>query len=125
MSDAKVAKVVDEYTLVINRGESDGVSEGDKFLVYSVGEEVKDPDTGEVLGDFEDVKGTGEVVHVQGKMSTIESNMTKVGIIKKVKKFSRRGGITNLFGPNKVEEYQPPETKSFDGPKVGDLVRPA
>lgn len=46
----KVAKVNDKYTLVLNKGEKDGVEVGQRVLIYSVGDEIADPDTTESLG---------------------------------------------------------------------------
>src|SRR5664280_1707560 len=45
----KIAKA-DGGTLYVNAGSEAGVKEGDEFNVYRVGEQIKDPDTGEVLG---------------------------------------------------------------------------
>ena len=48
----KVAGVEDEYTVLINKGEEDGVKLGTVFAVESSedGRPVLDPDTGKVLG---------------------------------------------------------------------------
>lgn len=69
----KVVRVIDEYQIVINRGEKDGVCKGQKFLVYKLDEEIIDPDTNENLGMLEIVCGEGSVEHVQDKMSTLKS----------------------------------------------------
>lgn len=75
MKQAKVIKILDEYTLVINKGSEDTVKIGDVCLVYQLdNEELIDPDTKENLGVLEIVKGFGKVIHVQEKISTIESN---------------------------------------------------
>lgn len=74
----RVAKVLTEYHVVLNAGWEDEVSPGMQFVVFSVGEEIKDPDTGASLGLLEYVKGTVEVEHVQPRMcvciSTIRGN---------------------------------------------------
>ena len=71
--DGLVAKVIDRQTVVLNKGAQDGISEGNKFVVFSLGEEVHDPKTGESLGILEEVKGKGKVVHVQDRVCTIET----------------------------------------------------
>ena len=71
--DGLVAKVIDSQTVVLNKGALDGISEGNKFVVFSLGEEVHDPKTGESLGILEEVKGKGKVVHVQDRVCTIET----------------------------------------------------
>jgi len=43
---ATVVKVIDDYKLVINRGEISGIREGQRMLVYNTSEEeIKDPQT--------------------------------------------------------------------------------
>ena len=71
--DGLVAKVIDSQKVVLNKGAQDGISEGDRFVVFSLGEEVHDPKTGESLGMLEEVKGKGKVVHVQDCVCTIET----------------------------------------------------
>ncbi|NQE04351.1 hypothetical protein C5S32_00635 [ANME-1 cluster archaeon GoMg1] len=65
--EGKVAEIVDEYTVVINRGQEHGVEEDMRFVIYEPGEEIKDPETDESLGKFEYVKAKVEVVNVQEK----------------------------------------------------------
>ncbi len=65
----KVAKIIDEYSLIINVGRKDGVSEGMVFVVYAEGDEVKDPDTGRSLGKWEIIKGRIVAAHVQELLS--------------------------------------------------------
>ena len=71
--DGLVAKVIDSQTVVLNIGASNGVSTGDEFVVFSLGEEVLDPKTGQNLGILENVKGKGKAVHVQDHLCTIEA----------------------------------------------------
>ena len=71
--DGFVAKILSERKVVLNQGSSDGISEGDRFVVFSLGGEVHDPETNESLGMLEDVKGKGEVIHVQDHMCTVQT----------------------------------------------------
>ncbi len=64
----KVASVQGEE-LVLNRGEGTGVVEGARYEVFSQGEAVKDPDTGDVIGTDETKIGLIEVTSVQQKFS--------------------------------------------------------
>ena len=68
--EGRVAEIIDEYTVVINRGHEHGVEEDMRFVIYEPGEEIKDPDTGESLGKFEYVKAKVRVTDVSGKFST-------------------------------------------------------
>lgn len=117
---ALVAKVNDEYTLVINRGSEHGVTKGDHFLVYYVDpEELRDPETGESLGNLEIIRGMGTATHVQPKMTTIKSNR----VVSRGRIIRRQTGILASLGGEVVEEPEK-EAMPFDDPKVGDKVKP-
>ncbi len=69
--EGKVARILDEYSIVINVGRNNGVVNGMVFAVFvQSNEEVKDPDSGEVLGKLENIKEHVFVAHVQDKFST-------------------------------------------------------
>jgi len=69
--EGKVAKILDEYSIVINVGRDNGVVDGMVFVVFVPSDdEVKDPESGEVLGKLEHVKNYIFVSHVQDKFST-------------------------------------------------------
>lgn len=115
-----VVKVKNDIRLVINVGSEHGIKEGDKFLVYHVDdEEMKDPITGESLGYLETVRGTGVAVHVQHKMTTIESNRKEKP--RKVVSRSGYGSLASLMG--ETVEYPEPELVPFDDPQLGDKVK--
>jgi curli biogenesis system outer membrane secretion channel CsgG len=66
----KIANV-DGGTLYLNAGSEGGVKEGDEFTIYRVGKQIKDPDTGEVLGADEVKVGRVRVTAVKGpRLST-------------------------------------------------------
>lgn len=68
--EGKVAKILGQGEIVINRGRGHGVRHGMVFEVFAPeGEEVWDPDTGETLGTVEDVKAKAEVTEVKEKLS--------------------------------------------------------
>ena len=71
--DGLVAEILGNRRVVLNKGSRDGISEGDEFLVFNLGEEIHDPKTGESLGTLEEIKGKGEVIHVQDHICTIET----------------------------------------------------
>ena len=108
----KVIKVIDEFRVVINRGRSDGVEDGDGFIVYEVGEELLDPDTAEGLGRLEIIKGRGRAKHVQERITTVES-------IESERVAVRHNPLTGIFGTD-YETRQLP----YNEPKVGDIARP-
>ncbi len=68
--EGKVAKILGNNEIVINRGSREGVRVGMLFEVFSPeGEEVWDPDTGETLGTVEDVKARAEVTEVKDRLA--------------------------------------------------------
>lgn len=68
--EGKIAKILDEYNVAINVGRKHGVTEGMPFVIYAQGdEEVRDPDTGELLGRLEMVKGYISIALAQENMS--------------------------------------------------------
>ncbi len=68
--EGKVAKILGQGEIVINRGRSQGVRQGMLFEVFAPeGEEVWDPDTGETLGTVEDVKAKAEVTEVKDRLA--------------------------------------------------------
>lgn len=70
----KVAQVLDNRTLVLNVGQNKGVELGMKFLISSgTGTEIKDPDTGSVLGKVALPKVRVEVTRVDSKYSVAET----------------------------------------------------
>lgn len=80
----KVAKILDEYNLVINGGTEHNVSVGDKFQILDkTGSAVEDPDTNEIIGYLDLIKATVEVIEVQEKMSICTSG-EHVTIIKSI-----------------------------------------
>ena len=71
--DGRVAKVLSDREVILNKGANDDIKEGLRFVVFSIGDEILDPNTRESLGCLELVKGKGEVVHVHERICTIET----------------------------------------------------
>lgn len=71
----KIIKIIDDQTLVINAGYDDDIEIGDQFEIYSTGEEIKDPDTNEVLGTLDHIKERVEAVDVFEKMCICRHNV--------------------------------------------------
>ena len=118
---AKVVKIIDAYQFAINRGSTDGVVTGQRFLIYALGPELRDPDTGESLGCLELVRGKAKVVHVQDRMSTLDSDNffpQKKRIVK------TSGGVAALMGRSEEIISDDPDKKPFDVLNEGDLVKP-
>ena len=74
--ELRVAKVLDEFRVVLNAGEEDGVTPGMVFVIFSIGEKVIDPVSHDILGRLEIVKGRVRIDHVQANMSIGHSSDT-------------------------------------------------
>lgn len=121
-----VAEKLSDECVVINKGTSDGISIGQRFLIFGYGKQITDPSTGEVLGKLEIVRGTGKVTHVQEKISTITSDMKKTGsrVIKKAQVNPISLTLSSFLTNPDVEEILPPTTAPFIGAQKGDTARP-
>jgi hypothetical protein len=69
----KVIRIFNETTLLVNVGRRDGLTIGDRVVVLEKGEEVKDPDSGESMGELELVKAELRATDVQERMSIVKS----------------------------------------------------
>jgi hypothetical protein len=74
--EGKVARILNKYEVVINRGSIHGVEEGMRFIIYEPGEDIIDPETQASLGKYEYVKRKVRVVNVSDKFSTAKSDET-------------------------------------------------
>jgi len=68
-----VVLILDSQRLVINRGAEHGVSVGDRFYIYQLGQEIVDPVKNASLGEIEWIKAEVEAVNVQEKMTLVMS----------------------------------------------------
>lgn len=128
----RIAKIIDETTFIITGGISDGIKEGDKFqIVGQVGEEIKDPETGEVLGTLDSVKGTIVATTLYAKMTIARSETFKVGGTINSALLAPSYNLNDLFGhtEHKTLSVDPSQitggldTYSDDNPiQVGDVV---
>ena len=128
MTLARIVKLVDNNTLVINKGLQDGVTTSDKFLIYGLDEELIDPDSGESLGALEVVRGRGRVTHLQARLATLSTYETVIYPgQKKVIKRDGRGVYSYLQGGPSVEEVEDgptTEVVEFKNAQVGDYAKP-
>lgn len=116
----KVAEVLSDDTLVLNAGQNKDIKLGYRFLVYSMGNEVKDPDTGENLGKLEIVKETGVVTHLQQNMCTLKSDITY-----NLRPLKTKIKSSGLLGGNEriMTEERNPIPIPFDNPNIGDFAK--
>ena len=80
MIKGQVARILSDSEIILNIGAKDGVKLDMKFVIYSEGDHILDPTTGEDLGAFEIVKGRVTIVHVMEKMSQAETSTYEVNV---------------------------------------------
>lgn len=74
----KVARVLNTREIAINIGTTHGTTVGMYFDVMDAnGEDIRDPDTNEVLGPIERPKVRVQVIHAQEKLSVATTSQTK------------------------------------------------
>lgn len=110
--EGRIAQIIDDHRIVINKGHEHGVRVGQRFLILAIGDEIFDPETDESLGQVEVVKGRGKVTHVQEKMSTLQTTENH--------EITRKP--YTLFALTQVTEVTN-EPKAFINPEIGDIAR--
>ena len=127
--DALVAEVLGPRKVVLNKGRLDGISTGNKFIVLGLGGEIHDPKTGESLGILEEIKGKGEVTHVQDHICTIETyefEIETVSVSPPLSSFSLSSlPLSSFLLPSfpLLEEKKKKVYREFVGVKLGDYAR--
>lgn len=133
----KVAKILDEYNVIINVGREQGVVQGMRFVVFIEGDEVSDPDTRESLGKWEVVKGQIVATHVQDRISVCSAPPPAKDKDVRVDPSTRtlsaamvQDHMRGEFGGRKAEKLNVNRTQMSGMPElrpisVGDRVRSA
>lgn len=97
--------------IVVNLGAEHGINDRSTFLIYVIGDDIIDPDSGASLGKLEKIHGRGKAKHVQARMTTVVP-MTR----------RRQVSRKSSFAQELVEDRD--ENIPFDMDiAVGDLVR--
>ena len=116
-NEGSVARVEDQYTLIINRGSEHGVKSGMDFAVMSErGARLIDPETGEVIGELPIEKLRVKVLDVHPKYSRAEIFRTSGALGSLATSLSKRQEISHE-GP--VGTTDLPEVTV----NIGDKVR--
>lgn len=73
-----VAKILNSRQLVINKGKVNGVKKGMIFKVLDTkGENIKDPESGKILGSIERPKVSLRIIQVKSKIAVAETFKSK------------------------------------------------
>ena len=115
--EGKVAKILGDNEIVINRGRNEGVRPGMVFEVFAPeGEEVWDPDTGETLGTVEDVKAHAEVTEVKDRLAVARLQNTRAPF-GAMNLGEMQENLQRIFGQMFGEDVR---TQGFGTPSSGD-----
>ncbi len=119
----KVARVLNEREIAINIGTAHGVDVGMYFDVMEAqGQDIKDPDTDEVLGSVERPRVRVQITHVQDKLavaSTYKSKQINIGGVALFPALGYGPIAQALMPPNWVTKYESLK-KSGNTPDVLD-----
>lgn len=114
MDDIRVITVIDSETVVINKGSSDGITQNDKFVIYELLEEFRDPMTEKNLGRLRLKKGTAKIYDIQENMTIIVSNVYK-NITRTKRNNIGSFGIIDTSTKFEESERQPFERTVYEG----------
>jgi hypothetical protein len=124
---ARVVHIIDDhyrpFRVTIDRGAANGVALGDKFVVFGLGPEISDPDTGENLGRVEIVRGQGVVTNLQERLATVTS-IERRRIVYRSGPPTRLGVFSAAFAGAPSEERVEEEKLPFLDVQVGDMAKP-
>lgn len=99
--EARVAQMLTARDLVLNKGSNDGVSVGMRFAILNrKGADVRDPDTGDILGSVELPKTFVKVVAVKERLC----------IARTFREFERGGGALWALLASSSSLTSPPHT---------------
>ena len=112
--EGRVARILNERELVINRGTEQGIQDGMKFSILEEANDIIDPETSEVLGSLTREKIRVKIVDVQPRFSvgrTYETYQARTP--------SQYFGLLHTQTVNKIRTINQPGTR--DDP-FGDVV---
>ena len=116
----RIVRGLDDDRWVLNAGLGAGVQSDDRFVVFELGEDIVDPESGESLGALELVKGHLRVVHVQARMAIAALESTEQAAPpRQPQVLSAILARTATGAPSKPEGGRPSSVE----PRVGDHVR--
>ncbi len=124
----KIASIINDYTVVINKGAEHGVSVGQNFMIVKLGDTIVDPETNQDLEPLEIVRGHVIVTHVQRKIATLEScDYLKDDDTREIKKLSSHAGLflPTLGSRETIAETIIPgkrHVKALEGVEIGDFI---
>lgn len=123
----KVAGILSKRELILNLGEADGIRVGMKFVILnSQGMDVRDPDTGTVLGTVEVPKTVVKVVRIGGEHLAVARTFRKIagtpGLLSAMPNFSGRPARTETLDIASGSSLKAELSEEESYIKVGDVA---
>lgn len=116
----KVVKIIDQHSLVINAGANKGITTGNVYEIFEIGEEILDPESGESLGTLDFIKAKIKVQNVLPKISICINNENIPNPLANISTF----GLSNEPRRLNVDSFDISGPISSSGKiKIGDSVR--
>ncbi len=105
--------------LLLNKGSNDSVRKGDLWSVYSKGEIVLDPISGEELGSIDESIGTARITRTDKRFSEVKLIApAKNSAVKTAQQAKRYDGITTIFQDETGDNYAVYEKLRIDLPSL-------
>ncbi len=121
--DFRVIEILDEYSILINYGRSDGADEDDKVRIKSIGPEVTDPVTKKKLGTLDSIKAILTIVYVYDEFSLCRNvvTLTKNVLVSPLSQFQTSSKENKPIDIDKkdISGKRLPDNKTI---KIGDIV---
>lgn len=123
MKTAKVIKILDNYSILINYGRTKGATVGENVQIVEIGPEIIDPDSGESLGTLDHIKDVLQIQEVFDEFSIcnkrIQINFTAfVDPFKQTEKIYSEQEL--LVNKEQITKIQRPQSNTIN---LGDIAK--
>ena len=123
MKTAKVIKILDKYSILINYGRTKGATIGDNVQVDEIGPEITDPDSGKSLGTLDHIKDVLQIQEVFDEFSICKKK-AEVNFASFVDPFKQAEKIYSeqalLVNKEQITKIQRPQNNIIN---LGDTVK--
>lgn len=123
MKTAKVIRILDKYSILINYGKSKGAKIGENVQILEIGPEIVDPDSGESLGTLDHIKNILQIQEVFDEFS-ICGKKSEVNFTAFVNPFEESHKIYSteelLVNKDQIAKIQRPQNNIIN---LGDTVK--
>ena len=123
MKTAKVIKILDNYSILINYGRTKGATVGENVQIVEIGPEIIDPDSGESLGTLDHIKDVLQIQEVFDEFSICNKRI-KINFTAFVDPFKKKKKIYSeqelLVNKEQITKIQRPQSNTIN---LGDIAK--